>query len=231
MTNEFKGVNHGRTLLQQSSNFGGRRYVFVIQGGGGKNNLVNPTTGCRLMNPFPGAAKAFAGDLVEYRLEGVGYILKTYEVASAADNTVNIVRNEYRHIPFVGDKLGVSPDELDDTMTSVFTITSVTATTVDDQKVWACTYTSDVESLEFEEGNILVEASITNKMLVRNPNMVLPWDLDFIFVPSTSDNDYDNARYLFDPVLSELAFTHRMSPIPSCVMKLNRSRVTGWFQI
>lgn len=227
MTNEFKGVNHGRTLLQQSSNFGGRRYVFVIQGGGGKNNLVNPTTGCRLMNPFPGAAKAFAGDLVEFRLEGVGYILKTYEVESVSGNTVNIVRNGYRHIPFVGDKLGVAPDELDGDMTSA-TITAVNETKVGDVKVWACTFDS---ALEAEKGDILVEAGEDDKMLVKNPNMVLPWDLDFIFVPSVSNDDYDNARYLFDPVLSELAFTHRMSPIPSCVMKLNRSRVVGWFQI
>lgn len=227
MTNEFKGVNHGRTLLKQSSNFGGRRYVFVIQGGGGKNNLVNPTTGCRLMNPFRGAAKAFAGDLVEYRLEGVGYILKTYEVESVSGNTVNIVRSGYRHIPFVGDKLGVAPTELDGDMTSA-TITAVNETKIGDVKVWACTFDS---ALEAEKGDILVEAGEDDKMLVKNPNMVLPWDLDFIFVPSMSNDDYDNARYLFDPVLSELAFTHRMSPIPPCVMKLNRSRVVGWFQI
>lgn len=227
MTNEFKGVNHGRTLLQQSSNFGGRRYVFVIQGGGGKNNLVNPTTGCRLMNPFPGAAKAFAGDLVEFRLEGVGYILKTYEVESVSGNTVNIVRSGYRHIPFVGDKLGVAPTELDGDMTSA-TITAVNETKVGDVKVWACTFDS---ALTAEKGDVLVEAGEDDKMLVKNPNMVLPWDLDFIFVPSMSNDDYDNARYLFDPVLSELAFTHRMSPIPPCVMKLNKSRVVGWFQI
>lgn len=227
MTNEFKGVNHGRTLLQQSSNFGGRRYVFVIQGGGGKNNLVNPTTGCRLMNPFRGTAKVFAGDLVEFRLEGEGYILKTYEVESVSGNTVNIVRSGYRHIPFVGDKLGVAPSELDGDMTSA-TITAVEKTKVGDVKVWACTFDS---ALEAEKGDILVEAGEDDKMLVKNPNMVLPWDLDFIFVPSMSNDDYDNARYLFDPVLSELAFTHRMSPIPPCVMKLNRSRVVGWFQI
>lgn len=227
MTNEFKGVNHGRTLLQQSSNFGGRRYVFVIQGGGGKNNLVNPTTGCRLMNPFRGAAKAFAGDLVEFRLEGVGYILKTYEVESVSGNTVNIVRSGYRHIPFVGDKLGVAPTELDGDMTSA-TITAVNETKVGDVKVWSCTFDS---ALEAEKGDILVEAGEDDKMLVKNPNMVLPYDLDFLFIPSMSNDDYENARYLFDPVFSEVAFTNRMSPIPPCVMKLNRSRVVGWFQI
>ena len=60
------GVYAGRTLIQASGSIGGHRYVFVKLIKSGKDGLVYPTTGGKLLNPFKGPAKIFAGDLVEY---------------------------------------------------------------------------------------------------------------------------------------------------------------------
>ena len=94
------GVFLGKTLLQRRGEIGGARYVFVkLQGN--KNELVFPTFGCKIMNPFRGTAKMYAGDLIEYRYNdgqkgATGYILKTYVVAknttNGTDTEIYIVR-------------------------------------------------------------------------------------------------------------------------------------------
>lgn len=236
-----KGIFNGRVLLQQSGEIGGHRHVFVKLQGGNKNELVHPTFGCRLMNPFKGNAKFFAGDLVEYRIDGTGYILKTYEVAddvAAAATTVNIVRDGYRHIPFVGDVLMVAPDTLSGTGKAV-TVTAVSATTATigttaNVPVWQLTISAALGAIT--KGAILVEAVEAGNdkaMLVTNPNMLLPWDLDCIFDPASTgvagDDDYEKAKYLFTPILEGVCYLSKMSPMPDCVKKLNGSRVTGWF--
>ena len=81
------GVFLGRTLVQQHGEIGGARSVFVkLQGN--KNELVFPTFGGQIKNPFKGQAKLYAGDLCEYRTDENGvkpqiFILKTFEVKSA----------------------------------------------------------------------------------------------------------------------------------------------------
>lgn len=236
-----KGIFNGRVLLQQSGEIGGHRHVFVKLQGGNKNELVHPTFGCRLMNPFKGNAKFFAGDLVEYRIDGTGYILKTYEVAAdvlAAATTVYILRDGYRHIPFVGDVLMVAPDTLSGTGKAV-TVTAVNATTTTvgttaNVPVWELTISAALGAMS--KGAILVEAVEAGNdkaMLVTNPNMLLPWDLDCIFDPASTgvagDDDYEKAKYLFTPILEGVCYLSKMSPLPDCVKKLNGSRVTGWF--
>lgn len=235
---EYSGVYNDRVLIQRRGNIGGLRYVFVkLQGS--KNDLVAPSIGCILKNPFKGHAKFYAGDLVEYRTasdenSGIGYILKTYEVAKAATSDateVLIVRNGYRHIPFVGDILMKAPATLTGTGAAA-DIVSVEATTDGGKDVWKVTFSGAIGVLAI--GDVLVEAAekgAGKKMLVQNPNMVLPWDMDCLFAPATGDDDFDGARYFFTPVLSELAYVDRMSPLPASVKALNTSRVVGWFKI
>lgn len=247
--NNRQGIYNGRVLIQQEGKIGGNRQVFVKLQGGAKNELVFPPLGCRLLNPFKGYGKFFAGDLVEYRFgsdNGTGLILKTYEVADTVVNnatTVLIVRNGYRHIPFVGDILMVEPDELGGTGKAV-TVTAVSATTATiggvPTDVWSLTISATLGAIS--KGKILVEAKEagSNKaMLVSNINMVLPWDMDCIYDPAstanqgdpTYDTDFDKARYLFDPIIEAVMYEAKMSPLPACVKAVNGSRVPGWFVI
>ena len=86
----------------------------------------------------------------------------TYEVKSASEDlkTVNIVKDGYRHRPFVGDKLGVAPNTIGGSMTAA-TIISVTTTKVGDVDVYACVFDSAVTGAA--AGKILVEADSENK--------------------------------------------------------------------
>lgn len=236
------GVYNGRVLLQQSGNVGGTRQVFVKLQGGAKNELVFPTFGCRLLNPFKGYGKFYAGDLVEYRVDGTGYILKTFKVVSSSSTTVNIARDGYSHIPMVGDVLMIAPDTATGTGTGV-TVSAVTTGTVtvssQSVPVWVVTTSASTSA---SANDILVEADKTGagaKPLVANPNMVLPWDLDCIFNPAstanqgdpTNDTDFENARYLFDPIVEAVMYTDRMQALPEYCKAINSSRVNGWFAV
>ena len=130
MTNEiYAGVFRGRKLVQTSGEIGGARSVFV-KVKGIKNELVYPTFGGKIMNAPKGTGfKFYAGDLFEFRTNADGvrpevYLLKTYLVESVSGSVVNIVNDGYKHKPFVGDKLGVAPEEIGGEMTAA-TITKV----------------------------------------------------------------------------------------------------------
>ena len=69
--NNVIGSFIGTTLLQTNHVIGGARSVFVKLEGV-KNDLVFPTHGGILANPFKGKAKIFAGDLFEYRPDANG---------------------------------------------------------------------------------------------------------------------------------------------------------------
>ena len=57
------GVFRGRKTIQRSGSVGGSRAVFVkLQQNG--NQLIYPTFGGFIKNPFRGSAKFFAGDLM-----------------------------------------------------------------------------------------------------------------------------------------------------------------------
>lgn len=238
------GVFRGRTLLQTRGSIGGSRQVFVkLQGD--KNELVYPPIGGMITNPFKGAAKAFAGDLCEYdpiysgasvgtNLPAIK-ILKTYKVVSASGTTVNIERTKYSHIPFVGDILGVAPNEIGGTGTAV-NVVAVTKTKVGTKDVWALTTSAALTAVE---GDILVEyleAGSNAPMFVTNINAVIDCDLDFFYEPLDPyvDNmatEFDKAIYLYAPSLRATMLESRMSPIPECVKKLNLSNVKGWFRV
>lgn len=231
MNGDFVGVFRGRKTIQRAGTIGGARSVFVkLQGN--KNELVYPTFGGYIQNPFKGAGKFFAGDLVHYETDENGvnpkiYILKTYKVVSASGTTVNILNDGFKHIPFVGDKIGVAPEEIGGEMTAV-TVTAVKNATVGDKKVWAVTTNT---ALTASENDILVEADEEGEMLVKNINAVCPTDLDMFDAPATGDEDFDGARYSYTPALGGIMYTNKMSPVPACVEKLNQAKVNGWFQI
>lgn len=229
--NEYVGYFRGRKTIQRRGTVGGARSVFVkLQGN--KNELVYPTFGGYIKNPFKGTAKLFAGDLIEYRTDNDGvnpeiYILKTYLVESASGTTVNIVKDAYKHIPFVGDKIGVAPSELGGEMTAV-TINSIKTSKVGDVEVWACTCSA---ALTTKKGDVLVEADGSNKMMVKAINAVAPTDLDMFDVPATGDEDFDGARYSYTPALGGIMYISKMSPMPACVLEKNQAKVNGWYQI
>lgn len=233
------GVFLGKTLLQRRGEIGGARYVFVkLQGN--KNELVFPTFGCKIMNPFKGTAKMYAGDLIEYRYNdggkgATGYILKTYVVAKDIvdnDTVIYIVRDGYKHIPFVGDIIMKAPATLDGTGTAV-TVTKVESTVDEKKDVWKLTLSATLASLKKDD--VLVEAAEVGNdktPMVTNPNAMCPADYDFLYEPSTDDPDFDGARYFMTPVLHGIAYIDRMSPMPEAVLAArNKSLVTGWFEL
>ena len=229
---EYVGVFRGRKTIQRSATIGGARSVFVkLQGN--KNELVYPTFGGYIMNAPKGAPfKFFAGDLVEYRTDANGvnpeiYILKTYKVVSASGTTVNILNDGFKHVPFVGDKLGVAPEEIGGEMTAV-TVTAVKNAEVGGKKVWAVTTNT---ALTTKADDVLVEADADGNMLVKNINAVCPTDLDMFDVAATGDEDFDGARYSYTPALGGIMYINKMSPMPACVLKLNKVNVNGWYQV
>lgn len=232
----YTGYFAGRTLVQQRGSIGGARSVFVkLQGN--KNELVFPTFGGQIKNPFKGRAKLYAGDLCEYRTNDNGVkpqilILKTYEVKEVSGKTVKIVRDGYHHIPFAGDVIGVAPETIGGAMTPA-TVVGVKATT----DTWELTLNT---ALETKQGDILVEADKAGegaKMLIANINAVCSCDYDMLYEPvaetnlTEEDADYENARYYFTPCLGGLMYTHKMSPMPACIKALNTSKVNGWFKV
>ena len=232
MINDYQiGAFRGRKLIQRRGEVGGAKSVFVkLQGI--KNDLVYPTFGGQIKNPFKGAAKMFAGDLCEYRTNDKGvkpeiFILKTYLVESVSGSVVNIVKDGYKHIPFVGDKIAVAPEEIGGAVTAV-TINSIKVAKVGEVDVWACTCSA---TLDAEKGDVLVEADEEGKMLVKAINGVFDADADMLDAPSTGDDDFDGARYLYTPALGGIMYTHKMSPMPKCVLDLNIAKINGWFQI
>jgi hypothetical protein len=229
---DYVGVFRGRKTIQRSATIGGARSVFVkLQGN--KNELVYPTFGGYIMNAPKGAPfKFFAGDLVEYRTDENGvnpeiYILKTFLVESASGTTVNIVKDGFKHIPHVGDKIGVAPEEIGGEMTAV-TITAVKPSKVGSVDVWAVTTNT---ALTTKKDDVLVEADADDKMMVKHINAVCPTDLDMFDAAATGDEDFDGARYSYTPALGGIMYTNKMSPLPECVKKINQAKVNGWFQI
>lgn len=227
------GAFRGRKLVQTSGNIGGQKSVFVkIKGI--KNELVYPTFGGKVMNAPKGQGfKMFAGDLVWFKTNENGvkpeiYLLKTYLVESVSGSVVNIVRDGYKHKPFVGDKLGVAPETIGGEIANAGTITAIVETKVGDVDVWACTVDKAITS---KKGDVLVEVDSEGKMLVKEINAVMDCDADMLDAGSVSADDFDGARYYYTPALGGIMYTHKMSPLPECVKKLNQSKVNGWFQI
>ena len=236
MVNDYLvGASRGRKLIQRRGEVGGAKSVFVkLQGI--KNELTYPTFGGVIKNPFKGAAKMFAGDLCEYRTDANGvkpeiYLLKTYEVfkLDTDDTKVYIVRDKYKHKPFVGDVLGIAPATIGGAVATKGTVVSVEATVVDKADVWALTMSASFTGAV--KGNVLVEVGSDDNMLVKSINAVFDADYDMLDAPATGDEDFDGARYMYTPALGGIMYTNKMSPLPACVKALNQSKINGWFQV
>ncbi|MCF0193430.1 MAG: hypothetical protein HUK05_08515 [Prevotella sp.] len=175
-------------------------------------------------------AKLYAYDLMQYDIEGNGYILKTYEAAEASTGTtLKIVRDGYHHIPFVGDTIMVAPDTLDGTGTGV-TVTAV----AEAEGVWTLTLSA---ALTVTKGAVLQEAAAEGsgvKAMVTNPNSFLPCDHDFLFDPTVGSDEYQKARYFVTPCYlygGPVGWINKMSPLPPAVKALNKSLVDGFFHL
>ena len=238
--NGYNGVFLGRSLFQAKGDTGGAKNVFVkLQGE--KNDIVYPTFGGRVMNPFKGAAKIFAGDLAEFRTDENGlnpqyYLLKVYKVKELSGTTLKLYYDRYAHIPFVGDFLMKAPAKIGGTG-GASTVVSVTKKNDGDTLIWEVQL-SDANIGTLSDGDILVEAdknhASTANMLVKNINSVAGCDYDFLYSPvadPSEDDEFEKTRYHIALQLGGRMWKNRMSPIPECVEVFNQANVPGWFEV
>lgn len=233
------GVAYARVQLSASGDIGGQRAVFVDISGQ-KNDLVAPTFGATWANPFKGFAKIYAGDLFEFRTDEKGehpeaYLLKTFKVKSQSTTTIKIYRDGYSHVPFVGDVLMKAPDTIGKKGGQASKVTSVVESTDGGKDVWEVVV--DTEISDLTDGDILVEAqdsaqTATGTMLVKNISAVAPCDYDFVYYPMTGDyKEVSKVRVNITPMLHSTMYIHKMSPMPKCVLDLNKSRINGWYEV
>lgn len=230
------GTFFGSVIIQAEGKIGGTRSVFVDLTGV-KDELSMPSWGGPIMNPFKGIAKFYAGDLFELRYnekgeEGKLYLLKTFKVKSQETTTVKIYRDGYSHIPFVGDVLMKAPAQIGGTG-KAYTVQSVRETTDGGKDVWEVVFNTEIDTVT--DGDILVEAESENAsgtMLVKTINAVAPCDGDMVFTPASSTGtDVFSANYSYTPVMHGTMYIHKMSPLPKCVLDLNKSRFNGWYEV
>ena len=233
------GVSFARLMLSASGKMGGRRSVFVNDEGV-KNELTFPNFGGTWKNPFKVPAKIYAGDLFELRADDKGenpsvYLLKTFEVAKASSSETSfmVVRDGYHHIPCVGDVLMKAPDEIGGTG-AAYAVTAVEATTNEGKNVWKVTVGTTLGTLKV--GDVIVEAEsagASGKMLVHTINGVAPCDYDCLITPmgTFAEGAHDEVSAFIAPMLHGTMYKHKMSPVPPCVEKLNKSRINGWYEV
>lgn len=232
------GVFFGGVLLQASAKIGGAKSVFVdIEGV--KNELTMPSWGGQIKNPFKGPAKFYAGDLFELRFDDKGespelYLLKTFKVKSQSSTTIKIYRDGYSHIPFVGDVLMKAPTTIGGQGGQASKVTAVVAADDSGTDVWEVTVDT---AITLAADDILVEAEETaaaanGNMLLKTVNCVAPCDGDFVYTPTTgASNTASAARLTYTPVMHGTMYIHKMSPMPQCVLDLNKSRFNGWYEV
>lgn len=232
---EFIGTFRGTILSQGKGTIGGARSVFA-KFKGIKNELVYPFNGGMIVNAPKGEGfKFFAGDLMEFRTNEKYanpevYLLKTYLVESVSGTTVNIVKDGYKHIPFVGDVIGVAPEEIGGEMTGV-TVTAVKTAKVGEVEVWACTVSATITA---PKGTVLVEAEKagSSTMLVKNINAFADCDGDMPYVGANSADDFEKAKYFYTPAVGGVyIYIHKMSPLPECVLAVNKSQFNGLYKL
>lgn len=237
-TDNLSGVFLGNVLLQQKGSIGGSRSVFVkLQGS--KNELVFPTFGGIIKN-IKAPMKFYAGDLFEYRPNDDGvkpelFLLRTFKVKSQSATLLKIYRDGYKHIPFVGDVLMKAPDTIGGKGGQASKVVSVKESVDGEDSVWEVTTTT---AITCSANDVLVEAQDTDEqstgtMLVKNINAVAPNDNDCLFAPVASNpmKDFYSAKYAYVPALGGIMYINKMSPMPKCVLKLNKCNVNGWFKV
>ena len=238
------GVLLGRARIAKKYENGGARHV-TADIAGLKNNLVWAPWGGVLSNPFPGAAKLYECDplYIEYddKCENPKlWCVKSYLAAAASSGTnLKLVRDGFKHKVFVGDTLMVDPKEFGGAG-SVANVVAVTAKTdKSGNKIWEVTLDA---ALTVAEGDVLVEGKSDaedgkagdGKWIINGCNGWTPCDMDFVYEPVADPedvDDFDNAEYSFTPVAGVCAYTHRMSPLPEAILKLNRCAWNGIYML
>jgi len=230
--------NIGRVTYQHRDSIPGAKFVFVKMKG--KPAPCEVPIGMRILNPFTGTAtvtpKIYQGDLCEYKTDGTGYIMKVYKLAKAVtaqDTTIYITADGYSHIPEAGTIVMKAAATLA-TAGASETLGTCTKTTYLGADVYACTI--EANSLGTASlGDILVEADIDSATeavcLVQNPNSFVDNDYCFAYVPATGNTDFDGARYYITPVLHETCWTAKMTCYPAFLNAINKSLVSGWFEL
>lgn len=240
-------LNHGATIIQTEGKVGGTRYVFAGLEALIKNAFVHPPIGGKLVNPFKGKAKIYAGDLIEHDLgftagnEGTGAtikILKAYGVAknttAATDTDIYIVRNGFVHIPFTGDTIMVGQKDFK-TKAKGVTVTAVEATTDDTAgDVWKVTLSAALGTLK--AGDVLVEAASAGESvlpMVTNPNCFAPNDNDFPYYDAGGDKYHKPRTNINFCMLNPdcVMWLDRMGPVPPAVKEMNKSLYPEFWHI
>lgn len=240
-------VSHSATIIQTEGEVGGTRYVFEQLEALIKNAFVHPPIGGKLVNPFKGPAKIYAGDLIEHDLgftagdSGSGAtikILKTYAVAkktgTATDTDIYIVRNGFVHIPFIGDKIMVGQKDFA-TKAKGVTVTAVEATTDNTAgDVWKLTLSETLGALNVDD--VLVEAADAGANvlpMVTNPNCFAPCDNDLPFFDAGGDKYHKPRTNINFCMLNPdcVMWLDRMGPVPPAVKAMNKSLYPEFWRI
>lgn len=240
-------VNMGASILQTEGEIGGTRYVFAGLEALVKNALVHPPIGGKLVNPFKGPAKIYAGDLIEHDLgftagnDGSGAtikVLKTYEVAkdtvANTDTAIYITRNGFVHIPFAGDTVMVGQKDFSTKSLGV-TVTAVEATTDDTAgDVWKLTLSTALGTLK--KGTVLVEAATAGASvlpMVTNPNCFAPCDNDLPYYNAGGDKYHQPRTNINFCMLNPdcVMWLNRMGPVAPSVKAMNKSLYPEFWHI
>ena len=240
-------LNHGATIIQTEGKVGGTRYVFAGLEALIKNAFVHPPIGGKLVNPFKGPAKIYAGDLIEHDLgfssgnDGPGAtfkILKAYGVAknttAGTDTEIYIVRNGFVHIPFPGDNIMIGQKDFK-TKAKGVTVSAVEATTdTTAGDVWKLTLSAALGTLRV--GDVLVEAASAGDSvlpMVTNPNCFAPNDNDFPYFNAGGDKYHqprnNNNFCMLNPDC--VMWLDRMGPVPPAVKAMNKSLYPEFWHI
>lgn len=234
---EIIGTFRGTCLRQTKGQYGSARSVFANISGT-RNELSYSYNGGNIVNTPKGTGfKFFTGDLMEIRYDAnysnpKVYLLKTFLVESVSEDkkTIGIVKDGYKHKPFVGDKLGVAPDVIGGEMTAG-TITSVKVAKAGDVDVWSITLDTALVAT-VKKGDILVEADEEGKMLVKEINAFADSDMDMVYDSTEGDDEFEKAKYFYTPAVGGVSILiKKMSPIPACVLAKNVSRFNGVFML
>lgn len=114
-----------------------------------------------------------------------------------------------------------------------YTVQSVTEGNEGSQDIWTVVFNTELDDLS--DGDILVEAeseNATGTMLVKNISAVAPCDYDFVYYPMTGNyKEVNKVRVNITPMLHSTMYIHKMSPMPKCVLALNKSRINGWYEV
>lgn len=222
--------------------------AFNWQTGGTKNVFVqdysNPMDyvpkGGVFVTKFEPGDKVYQGDLCEFSLlNRTIKVLRTFVVAknvTDTDTEILLKRNGYLHIPHTGMNLMKAPSALDGTG-AAGAITNVVATTdgvLGD--VYSLTIAANALGV-LTAGDILVEAveaGAGKAMYVTNPNTFIKNDLVFNFIQNTSpiDGNVVNGAILnYAPIQHAKCWKALMSPMPACVLAINKSRIDALFEL